>query len=217
MWWVHIYTHVRMYPYAHVRMHTYVERDVAQVVEHSAVKVWILLHGGSILHGGCIYSLSYFPFQPVVPNWFIKGCGMWCPVCGKVHIEYPLLLIGMSSLCGNGGFSLKKYVTMTICLMWDSNPQLCPYRVSILPAAQPRFPDSINLPLSVCEWGSLLSKIKCAVYFPTGVVSLSNGFLLGSRVLVSRVGDPGFEPMVKSIQWPIKFILVTSLPGARYY
>ena len=94
--------------------------DVAQAVEHSAVKVWILLHGGSILHGGCICSLGYFLFQPVVHNWSIKGCGMCCPVCGKVHIKDPLLLIGKSSLCGNSGFHLKKYVTMTICLISNS-------------------------------------------------------------------------------------------------
>ena len=38
------------------------EWDVAQAVKHSAVKVWILRHGGLILHGGCICSLGYFPF-----------------------------------------------------------------------------------------------------------------------------------------------------------
>ena len=53
------------------------ERDVAQVVEHSAVKVWIIIHGGSILHGRCICSLGYFPFQPVIHNYSIKACGMW--------------------------------------------------------------------------------------------------------------------------------------------
>ena len=72
------------------------------------VKVWILLHGGSI---GSIHSLDYFPFQPVV-----KGCGMCCPVCGKVHIKNPLLLIVKSSLCGDIGLPLKKSVPMTICL-----------------------------------------------------------------------------------------------------
>ena len=43
--------------------------DVAQAVDHSAVKVWILLPGGSILHSRCICSLGYFLFQPVVYNW----------------------------------------------------------------------------------------------------------------------------------------------------
>ena len=41
--------------------------DIAQAVEHSAAKVWI------ILHGGCISSLDYFSFQPVVHNWSIKN------------------------------------------------------------------------------------------------------------------------------------------------
>ena len=68
-------------------------RDVAQAVEHSSVKVSILLPGRLILHGGCICSLGYFPFQPMVHNWSIKGCGMSCPVCGKVYIKGPFLLI----------------------------------------------------------------------------------------------------------------------------
>ena len=51
-------------------------RDIARVVERPVVKDWILLHGGSSLHGGFICSLGYFPFQPVVHNWSIKGCGM---------------------------------------------------------------------------------------------------------------------------------------------
>ena len=42
--------------------------DAAEVVEHSDVKVWILLHGGSILHGGSLCNLGYFPFQRVVPT-----------------------------------------------------------------------------------------------------------------------------------------------------
>ena len=78
--------------------------DVAQAVEHSAVKVWILLYARSILHGGCICSLGYCLFQPVVDN----GCAVCCPVCGKVHIKDPLLLIPKSSLCGDSRFPLKK-------------------------------------------------------------------------------------------------------------
>ena len=39
---------------------------------------------GSILHGGCIFTLGYFPFQPV--EWSIKGYSMCCSVCGKAHI-----------------------------------------------------------------------------------------------------------------------------------
>ena len=92
-------------------------RDVAQVVEHALVKVGIIW---SSLHGGCICNSGCFPFQPVVHNWSIKDCGTCCPVCEKVHIKDSLLLIGKSSLCGDSGFHLKKYVTMTICLMSNS-------------------------------------------------------------------------------------------------
>ena len=59
---------------------------------------------GSILFSGPSYSLGYFPFQPVVHNWFIKGRGMYCSVYGKLHIKDPLLLIEKSSLCGGSGF-----------------------------------------------------------------------------------------------------------------
>ena len=59
-------------------------------------------------------SLGYFPFQPVVHNWFIKGRGMYCSVYGKVHIKDPLLLIEKSSLCGGSGFPSKKCVNVTI-------------------------------------------------------------------------------------------------------
>ena len=63
---------------------------------------------------------AIFSFQPVVHNWSIKGFGMCCPGYGKVHIKDRLLLIGKSSLCGDSGFPLKKYVTITTCLMSDS-------------------------------------------------------------------------------------------------
>ena len=69
---------------------------------------------GSILLSGPSCSLGYFPFQPVVHNWFIKGCGMYCSVYGKVHIKDSLLLIEKSSLCGGSGFPSKKCVNVTI-------------------------------------------------------------------------------------------------------
>ena len=85
------------------------ERDVAQAVEHSPIKVWITW---SILYDRSICS----PFQPVVHNY-----GMCCPVCVKVHIKDSLLLIRKSSICGNSRFPLKKHmVTMTICLTSNS-------------------------------------------------------------------------------------------------
>ena len=56
----------------------------------------------------------------VVYNTSIKGCGMCCPVCRKVHIKDALLVIGKSSLCDDSGFPLKKYATMIIWLMSNS-------------------------------------------------------------------------------------------------
>ena len=37
-------------------------------------------------------ALLLFPFQSVI-HWSNKGCGLYCPVCGMVHIKDPLLLI----------------------------------------------------------------------------------------------------------------------------
>ena len=107
----------REWPYRHIQ-----GWDVAQAVAHLPVKVRIIW---SILDGGCICRLGYFPIQPVVHNWSIKGCGMCSPVCEKVHMKDPLLLIGKSSLYGDSRFHLKKYVTVTICLtsnnLWYDN------------------------------------------------------------------------------------------------
>ena len=51
--------------------------------------------------------LSYFLFQLVLHDWCNKGCGMYYPVCGMVHIKDPLMLIGnSSSYSGNSGFLL---------------------------------------------------------------------------------------------------------------
>ena len=84
------------------------ERDGA----HSLMVRWVV---GSILHG--VDLLSYFSFQPVLHDWCNKGCGMYYPVCGMVHIKEPLLLIVKSSLCGGSGFpfSLSEW-SLTICL-----------------------------------------------------------------------------------------------------
>ena len=48
-----------------------------------------------------------FLFQPVSHDWCNKGCGMCYPVCEMMHIKEPLLLIGMSSLCGGSRFPLS--------------------------------------------------------------------------------------------------------------
>ena len=87
------------------------ERDVAQSIACPPLKRSVV---GSILLSGPSCSLGYFPFQPVVHNWFIKGRGMYCSVYGKVHIKDPLLLIEKSSLCGGSGFPSKKRVNVTI-------------------------------------------------------------------------------------------------------
>ena len=52
-------------------------------------------------------QLSYFSFQPVLPNWCNKDHGMCYPVCGMMGIKEPLLLIGKSSLCGGSWFPLS--------------------------------------------------------------------------------------------------------------
>ena len=87
------------------------ERDVAQSIACPPLKRSVV---GSILLSGPSCSLGYFPFQPVVHNWFIKGRGMYCSVYGKMHIKDPLLLIEKSSLCGSSGFPSKKCVNVTI-------------------------------------------------------------------------------------------------------
>ena len=93
------------------------ERDISQVVEHPHVKVWMIR---LILRSGSICSFGYFLFQLVVHNWCINGCDMCCPVCGKVHIHDPLMLNRKGSLCDDSSPPLKKYLTMTICLMSNS-------------------------------------------------------------------------------------------------
>ena len=59
------------------------------------------------INPSCLDPLSYFLFQPVLHDWFNKGCGMYYPVCGMMHIKEPLLLIGKSSLCGGSGFPVS--------------------------------------------------------------------------------------------------------------
>ena len=36
---------------------------------------------------GFLSSWSYFSFQPVLHDWCNKGCGMYYPVCGMMHIK----------------------------------------------------------------------------------------------------------------------------------
>ena len=62
---------------------------------------WVV---GSILHG--VDPFIYFSFQPMLHDWFNKGCGMCYPVCGMVHIKEPLL-IRRSSPCGSSRVPLS--------------------------------------------------------------------------------------------------------------
>ena len=65
-----------------VRGHTlHWERDVAQSIACPPLKRSVV---GSILLSGPSCSLGYFPFQPVVHNWFIKGRGMYCSLSKRV-------------------------------------------------------------------------------------------------------------------------------------
>ena len=57
----------------------------------------------SIVHSG---RIGLFLVQPVLHDWFNKGCGMCYPVCVMVHIKEPLLLIGKSSPGGSSRFPL---------------------------------------------------------------------------------------------------------------
>ena len=62
--------------------------------------------------------LSYFSLQSVLHNWYIIGHVMCYPVCGIVHIKYPLLLIKkrIAQLVVEAGFlSLSEWL-FTICL-----------------------------------------------------------------------------------------------------
>ena len=60
--------------------------------------------------------IKLFLFQPVLPDWCNKGCGMCSPVCGMMHIKEPLPLIGKSSLCGGSRFPfLLSEWSFTIC------------------------------------------------------------------------------------------------------
>ena len=66
---------------------------------------WVV---GSILHGG---PIKYPSFELVLHDWCNIGRGMCYPVCEMVHIKEPLLLIGMSSPCGDSGY-LSRYLNV---------------------------------------------------------------------------------------------------------
>ena len=64
-------------------------------------------HDGSSDRSLIVDPLSYFSFQPLFHDWRNKGHGVCYPVCGRVYIKEPLLLIGNSSPCrDSSGFPL---------------------------------------------------------------------------------------------------------------
>ena len=85
----------------------------------SSSVVRVFTHGvmGCQIDPPMVDPLSYFLYQPLFHDWYTKGRGMCYPVCGMVHINEPLLLIGKSSPCGSSRFPLSLSVWyFTICL-----------------------------------------------------------------------------------------------------
>ena len=54
-----------------------------QVDQHMSVIYWISFVFVSDT------KISYFSFQLVLHDWCNKGCGMYYPVCGMMHIKNP--------------------------------------------------------------------------------------------------------------------------------
>ena len=80
---------------------------VVCAILHLLMVRWVV---GSILHG-C--PIELFLVLPMLPD------DICYPVCGKMHIKGPLLLIGKSSPCSGGSrlpHSLSEW-SSTICLM----------------------------------------------------------------------------------------------------
>ena len=55
-----------------------------------------------------VEPMSYFLFQPMLPYWYNKDCGMCYSIYGIVHIRYQLLLIRKSDpWSGGSGYPLS--------------------------------------------------------------------------------------------------------------
>ena len=55
----------------------------------------------------------YFSIRTVPRDWCNKGCGMWYPVCGTMHINEPLLLTRCRS-----GFPLSLCLSCSLPYVW---------------------------------------------------------------------------------------------------
>ena len=86
-----------------------VQFDVIVVGARCISMVTAFTHGamGRRIDPSWVDPLSYFSFKPVLHDWCNKGCGVFYPVCGMMHIKEPLLLIGKSSPCGGSRFPLS--------------------------------------------------------------------------------------------------------------
>ena len=92
-------------------------------------------------------------FQPVLHDWCY-------PVCGMMHINKPLLLIGKSSLCGSSGFLSRyrngplpyawRHITVNkMCWVKKKNPSFPSIFVKIITPTLPLFPPATQRPLCV--------------------------------------------------------------------
>ena len=67
--------------------------------------------------------LSLFSFQPVLHDWYNKGCGMCHPVCGMAEVDPENSVRGAPIICGrmtptssNGKFGEVSY---KYCNIWE--------------------------------------------------------------------------------------------------
>ena len=84
----------------------WMKREIAQWVHHEGLIRQPIALLANVLPQSCISLLPLISFQPVLDDWCNKGCGMYYPVCGMMHIKEPLLLIGKSSPYGGSRFLL---------------------------------------------------------------------------------------------------------------
>ena len=77
-------TYFKKYFTSYSGINVYLGARCSSVVEGLLMVLWVI---GSIPHG---YPLSYFSFQPVLHDWFNKGCGMCYPVCLLLYFVFKI-------------------------------------------------------------------------------------------------------------------------------
>ena len=91
----------------HIRLSNFITFQIWQspnIIRKQDVASW------KSFHSWCSGSLSYFSFQAVLHDWCNKGCGMCYPICGMVHIKYPILLFRNSSSWSSSSRFLHKLI-----------------------------------------------------------------------------------------------------------